>query len=491
MTRVQSDKRPLRPIKPTLRLSSRPWLHLLIPLLTVPVGLAVVVSCTSAEEECLENEKIGVFIHNKNESCGCAKAKCENGKKCFQGDCCEPDVEMNNPKKCGCNEVCEDQEVCLNGACCDPFASSSATDCGCTGACEVRQKCEKGTDGRFSCVCDPDSSLGDANNCGCDGPCDSDWERCRDGKCECDPLAGANKTNNWDCACNGPCPFVELPDGEIEFTAYCYDGICHCIDANEVICDKACINQADCLCEPEKHKSDTYNCNCKGPCPSGEVCVNYSCECDPIAHATDNFNCGCQQISCNVAAGHICSQGNCSCPPERLSDNLNCGCTGPCDAAKGHMCIQGTCACPPERLSDNDNCGCKGPCISSLQPTCVGGDCVCPVSKQSDSNDCGCKGPCPKAPIVDVINGESIPWGEDHICDKGVCQCPYGTYLCNPPSNIDLQKVAVETNVCWPTGSNAIPSLCVNCATNCVQPKICGYSSNANDEITDVFCYTP
>jgi hypothetical protein len=358
------------------------WARRTTPLVGVAVALLALAaiftnSCSSDADyqKCRAEEQAGQYVYTQDDLCGCERLKCDQGRRCFHGDCCDPQLYSDDPQRCGCAATCNAGEVCANGQCCDPTADTAGTtkNCGCAGPCGDREACQKDGAGVYHCVCDAKLSLADKTNCGCTGQaCDPDTERCRNGVCECDPLAGPPQQDDSNCACRGECPFV-MENGQKVRTAYCFDGVCHCFSADQVICNGQCVKQADCTCEPAKHQYDVGDCACQGPCASGDACQNGACVCDPVAHATDDLDCGCHG-PCDVAHGYHCEQGTCACPAALLSDDLDCGCHGPCDVAHGYHCEQGTCACPVALLSDNLNCGCSGvACSVNLGFACTGG----------------------------------------------------------------------------------------------------------------------
>ena len=44
----------------------------------------------TAEQICLDEEAVGVFEHENNNTCGCTSTPCPNGTLCFRGECCDP-----------------------------------------------------------------------------------------------------------------------------------------------------------------------------------------------------------------------------------------------------------------------------------------------------------------------------------------------------------------------------------------------------------------
>ncbi|MFT3769621.1 MAG: hypothetical protein QM820_29650 [Minicystis sp.] len=406
-------------------------------------------SCSSDfdYQQCLLKEQRGNYLFEKDNLCGCERLKCDLGTTCFHGDCCEPALHDKDHDRCGCTATCKDVEVCRSGQCCDPTseAASTRTNCGCEGRCGDREDCQKDpATGRYTCVCDAKLSLTDPDNCGCSGtPCDPDTERCRNGQCECDPLAGPTQQDDANCACRGECPFV-MENGEKVRTAYCYGGVCHCFSADEVICDGECKKESDCTCEPQKHMSDVTNCACNGPCKAGDSCVGGACTCDNLAHAGDNADCGCSGTACDVAKGEQCEQGTCVCPPAMLSNNLNCGCSGTaCNVAKGEQCEQGTCVCPPAMLSNNLNCGCSGTaCNVAKGEQCEQGICSCPPAMLSNNLNCGCSGTA-----CNVDDGL--------VCSGGVCVCP-------PERQTDPLHCGCPATVCG-EGGICVDGVCGQC----------------------------
>ena len=370
---------------------------------------------------CLEAEEQGVYQYTSVNACGCEQQECFASELCFQGDCCDPLQALDDPERCGCEEVCSKNGLCQEGQCCYPNTASRSDNCGCAGPCESWERCELNQVGIFACQCDPNLTQGESASCGC-GPACEEWEQCYEGACVCDPSDPLNQSDDDNCACQGPCP-----EG-----AACRGGACVCLDSGLELCDGECRPSDDCLCEAADHLRDDQNCACSGPCGSGEKCepcgedegCDAACICDSLAHQEDQKNCGCEGP---CPEGFACSQGQCVCPEERLFDSNNCSCGGPCD--EGLECSFGRCECPAERLFDSQDCFCQGACQSGA--ACEGGECVAcePERHLRDATNCACEGACASGercqPCEDgeECQARCVCDPLDHLQDQQNCGC--------------------------------------------------------------------
>jgi hypothetical protein len=445
---------PLAPVVPR-RLASA--LRLLVTFFAFLLGTA----CgPTAYEECVEEEALGIFVHDKNAACGCELTNCAAlNKVCFEGDCCDPGLE---PERCGCPGGCGDHEVCFANACCDPATARSDDNCGCEGSCDAGrgERCQEAAPGIHMCIVDPLLLAYDDANCGGNGPCKS-ADHCVQGACVCDPTDGDNLRNVEDCGCRGPCPAG----------ASCLNGQCSCDDPTKVTCDVGggqleCIDSHACSCDPLQHENDDLDCACAGACSALDSCVEGTCLCDINANLSNEDACGCgaacpfETVNGTPTSQRslACSGGSCTCPPGKQlcePDPLSmmapgsgilryddrcvtsapgveyCGdcntfCTG------GSTCHRVTNAAgqvmryecdycnPSEHQSDELDCGCEGPCGSGEY--CNSGACVCDPSQHLfDELNCGCEGTCEL--------GESCSYGNcvcdplQHLNDSTNCAC--------------------------------------------------------------------
>ncbi len=441
---------------------------------------------------CESQESQGQYTYTSVNACGCSQEECEQGEACFQGACCNPLLELDNPDRCGCQEACTKGEMCIDGLCCNPSEAATNENCGCQGPCQEWEQCASNQEGTFfACECDPALNQDNPQACACGEACEA-WEVCYEGQCQCDPSDPLNLSNDENCGCRGACP-----EG-----ASCQNGQCSCTDEGQSLCDGICQADSVCLCEPSDHLNDVSNCACQGPCAEGELCQACEdesclaqCQCDPLLHQSDQNNCGCEG-SCPENLS--CQGGQCVCPTSKLHDTEDCACAGPC--AEGLVCSYGRCACPEENLFNSQNCACQGPCNSG--EACEFGQCVaCEPSRHlSDATNCACQGACasgercqecdegqdcyaecvcdPLEHLNDVqncgCNGECEAGAS---CENGQCRACLPNEHLNDESNCGCAGSCGTGEICSNGTCQCDPLAHLNDSTNCGCQEVCGSGS--------------
>lgn len=331
--------------------------HLSVRLLFLFAWLLSAACSIDPDADCKQALAAGDPWFSTEAACGCERAVCEPGSKCFMGRrCCDPSLNQSDDKLCGCERECVDGEHCIQGSCCDARTASNGQNCGCQGACKSPNTCQVNSDGIYECTCKESLARNNLQHCGsCARACDARTQYCQETTCRCDITLAANLSDDNNCGCRGPCPAG----------TQCRSGICQCTNQLDVLCNGVCKPQATCLCDPTNPPlpalRDPNNCGCRGPCGLGEKCEGGQCDCDPIQHADNPNSCGCPSQVCR--AGQRCAGGICVCDPaQHANDFRACGCdptiscrSAPITGARDETCEKGQCLCPINTyLCDSD-----------------------------------------------------------------------------------------------------------------------------------------
>ena len=201
---------------------------------------------------------------------------------------------------------------------------------------------------------------------------------------------------------------------------------------------------------------------------------------------SDNDHCGTCGNKCDVAAGFICTAGQCECLVgltdcsgkcvDLTTDNYNCGSCGnaclitdcdgklvPCAILKGMCpspCPSGTCLCDlacVDIQTDPANCGaCNNKCTGGK--TCQSGVCTCPTTLPDD-----CNGVC-----VDTQNDPMNCGACGIACTGSACPpplCKYGMCTTCGPGMCDCNGTCVDLQ----TDHNN----CGTCGNVCTVYEVC------------------
>lgn len=275
------------------------------------------------------------------------------------------------------------------------------------------------------------SACTDALRAGSDGPPDPAHF---DGPDAALPEASAPLTmcNVYQC----PAPYATCPDKS---------GVCNTNLQNDVEHCGAC----DVKCPAEAAGLDAFFICADSQCRM--LCQQNRADCDHLvdngceaALDSDAANCGACGAAC--AAGEICWQGACGCPPGQTlcgkecvrltNDEKNCGaCGNACDSASpdtvGWSCGEGVIPDGAGLLCVNSKCQTK---CQTGRADCNGSFCTdgCEAATTDDPKNCGA---CGKA-CTDA-----------QICRESACLCDPGQTLCSF-SCVDLQSDVRNCGAC-------------------------------------------
>ena len=398
-------------------------------------------------------------------------------------------------------------------------------------------KCLQGT---FNCNDGCVDLLKDKNNCGqCGKKCNDD-EVCQDGICQCpaglthcnnSPICISAKNEKDFCGARGECNNNDPNSNNYKGEKCSYNFICnddgHCVCPSPlVLCNGDCIDPnvdstycgAHDSCSEQDGSAGT---NCK-KIHSEVSCIDGECKCDGkllkvidgvpdcVDVTKDPRCCGgnsiedCSKFACDVSAGEVCRNGNCSklgCEDNKINCQGLCLSTNDnvmADANNSNMCL-----CRNDEHgewcddNDNPNDGCYGGKIGTLDNCSKCGDkCLDGYTRcimKSTGAECGCSDESVVCKYktkddTDYVICTDLNNTELHMANCGVCETNWGNLDgdwyngCeeNLSSNIE-HCGTVETN-CYEQVKNVNPSL-VKCEDGVCDYVMCnsGYDDCDDD----------
>lgn len=490
--------------------SFRPWLALLLPLIT---------HCgdPQVKEVRLEHVQGGVSV--------CADVVCDAPDLCQQPGVCNPDTGECEYADVNDGTPCDDQDACTYGEVCQAGRCGAGEDvvCRASDPCSQDGVCDK----ERGCIFE---AAPNGTQCQDGDPC-TEGDSCQAGVCvgttkDCAAMAESECMVGACSSATGECEVLPMPDGSTCSVAS--DGteagacdILGCLAGSCVVQPKVCVPIDDCHgageCDPTSGECSTPNLPNGTECSDGDVCSeNEQC--------TDGVCGGGTAVVCPDTGNQCLNAGECvpgvGCVPVLAQDGSSCNdenaCTrtdtcqaGECvganevDCSSANPCVNdGVCApstgqCVPgtkrpdgARCDDNDACVVGTTCENGV---CGGGSPLeCPVRNQCEetprcdsnvgcvyvakANDTPCsdgdgcttgdrcvQGQCESVDTVDCS-------GLNSDCAVGVCNTATGECAAAPKPD---ETPCDDGLSCSPTGDKCIAGVCVGGRRSVCPPQEC------------------